>query len=75
MAASIAKSGAVLTSFLFPILLVAWGTGVVLAILVGTSLLGAVITWLFRIETTGKSVEEIDSMYELHPTTTEPAEQ
>ncbi|PAY22769.1 MFS transporter [Dietzia natronolimnaea] len=78
MAASIAKSGAVLTSFLFPILLVAWGTSAVLAILVGTSLLGAVITWLFRIETTGKSVEEIDSMYEPHPTmttTTEPAQQ
>lgn len=74
MAASIAKSGAVLTSFLFPILLVTWGTGAVLAILVGTSLLGALITWLFRIETTGRSVEEIDSMYEEHPEQAEPAQ-
>lgn len=74
MAASIAKSGAVLTSFLFPILLVAWGTSAVLAILVGTSLLGALITWLFRIETTGRSVEEIDSMYEEHPEQAEPAQ-
>ncbi|MDX2357993.1 MFS transporter [Dietzia sp. PP-33] len=67
MAASFAKVGAVLTSFLFPILLVAWGTSTVLAILVGTSLLGAVITWKFRIETTGKSVEDIDSLFGEEP--------
>jgi hypothetical protein len=30
-----------------------------LVILVGTSLLGAVITWLFRIETTGVNLAEI----------------
>jgi MFS transporter, putative metabolite transport protein len=29
------------------------------AVLVGTSLLGAVVTWLFRIDTTGVNLEQI----------------
>jgi MFS family permease len=58
-AAAIGKVGAVATAFLFPILLVDIGTTMLLYILVVTSLLGAVITWLFRIETTGVNLEEI----------------
>src|SRR6185436_4357223 len=44
-AASFAKIGAVMTAFLFPILLKDLGTANLLYILVGTSLLGAVVTW------------------------------
>ena len=58
-AAAVGKIGAVATAFLFPILLVAIGTTSLLYILVGTSLLGAVVTWVFRIETTGVNLEEI----------------
>jgi hypothetical protein len=53
--------GAVATAFLFPILLADIGTRALLFILVGTSLLGAVVTWLFRIETTGVSLKKIGS--------------
>ncbi len=58
-AASFAKIGAIITAFLFPILLKDIGTQVLLFILVGTSLAGALITWLFAIETTGVNLEEI----------------
>jgi MFS transporter, putative metabolite transport protein len=58
-AAAIGKIGAVSTAFLFPILLAGIGTGALLYILVGTSLLGAVVTWAYRIETNGVSLEEI----------------
>ena len=58
-AAAAGKIGAVATAFLFPILLTGIGTTALLYILVGTSLLGAVVTWLFRIETTGVNLEEI----------------
>lgn len=60
-AASFAKIGACATAFLFPILLVSIGTTMLLYLLVGTSLLGAVITVLFRIETSGVNLEEIGS--------------
>jgi nitrate/nitrite transporter NarK len=53
LAASFAKIGAVVTAFLFPILLKDLGTDVLLAGLVVTSLLGAVVTWVYRIETRG----------------------
>jgi MFS family permease len=58
-AAAIGKIGAVTTALLFPILLVGIGTTALLYILVVTSLLGAAITWLFRIETTGVNLEDI----------------
>ena len=58
-AASFAKIGAVSTAFLFPILLKDLGTQILLAILVGTSLGGALLTRVFRIETTGVSLEDI----------------
>lgn len=57
-AASVGKVGAVLTAFLFPILLVHLGTTTLLFILVGTSLLGAVVTFAFRIETAGKNLAD-----------------
>src|SRR5262245_32910622 len=52
-AASFAKIGAVLTAFLFPILLKDIGTDLLLLILVGTSLVGALVTWCYAIETKG----------------------
>jgi MFS transporter, putative metabolite transport protein len=59
-AASFAKIGAVLTAFLFPILLKDIGTHILLLILVGTSLLGALVTHLYAIETKGISLDKID---------------
>ncbi len=58
-AAAFAKIGAVTTAFLFPILLVDIGREALLFILVGTSLLGAIVTYAFRIETTGVNLETI----------------
>ena len=58
-AAAFAKIGAVATAFLFPILLDTIGTRALLYGLVVTSILGAIITWLFRIETTGVNLDEI----------------
>jgi MFS transporter, putative metabolite transport protein len=57
-AASFAKIGACTTAFLFPILLTDIGTAKLLYLLAGTSLLGAAVTWLFRIETAGVNLEE-----------------
>jgi hypothetical protein len=59
-AASFAKIGAVLTAFLFPILLKDIGTDLLLLILVGTSLVGALVTWRYAIETKGINLETID---------------
>jgi MFS transporter, putative metabolite transport protein len=58
-AASFAKIGAVLTAFLFPILLKDIGTLLVLMILVGTSLLGALVTWAYAFETKGVNLEKM----------------
>lgn len=60
-AASFAKIGAVLTAFLFPILLDTIGTHLLLYGLVGTSLLGAWITWRFAIETKGVNLEKLEN--------------
>ena len=60
-AASFGKVGAVLTAFLFPILLKDIGTDLLLLILVGTSLLGAVVTRAYAFETKGISLEKIDA--------------
>ncbi len=59
-AASFAKIGAVMTAYLFPVLLQYIGTGMLLSILVGTSFVGAFVTWRFGIETKGRSLEELD---------------
>jgi nitrate/nitrite transporter NarK len=58
-AAAFAKIGAVATAFLFPILLDVIGTRALLYCLIVTSILGAVVTWLYRIETTGVNLDEI----------------
>ena len=59
-AAAFAKIGAVLTAFFFPILLTGIGTQALLYGLIVTSLLGAAVTWTFRIETTGVSLDTFD---------------
>ena len=58
-AASFAKIGAVLTAFLFPILLKEIGTTMLLGGLVIASLAGALVTWRFGIETKGLNLEKI----------------
>jgi MFS family permease len=60
-AAAFGKVGAVITAFLFPILLEDIGAQPLLYILVGTSLVGAVVTWAFRIETSGVNLEVLGS--------------
>jgi MFS transporter, putative metabolite transport protein len=58
-AAAVAKVGAVATAFLFPILLAGVGTRILLYGLVVTSILGAVVTWMYRIETTGVNLDHV----------------
>jgi putative MFS transporter len=58
-AAAFAKVGAVMTAFLFPVLLASIGTRMLLYILVVTSILGAIVTWMYRIETTGVSLDRM----------------
>jgi putative MFS transporter len=60
-AASFAKLGAVLTAFFFPILLHTIGTATLLYVLVGTSILGAGVTWIFAIETKGLNLESLQA--------------
>jgi MFS transporter, putative metabolite transport protein len=59
-AAAFAKIGAVMTAFLFPVLLDSIGTQALLYGLIITSLLGAAITWFFRIETTGVNLDTLN---------------
>ncbi|MFA0809832.1 MFS transporter [Microbulbifer epialgicus] len=59
LAASISKLGGVTIAFLFPILLDDIGAGILLASIAVTSLIGAMVTWTFRIEMTGKALDEI----------------
>lgn len=60
VAASTAKIGAAATAFLFPVLLADLGTKTILYGLIVTSLVGALITWLFRIETAGVNLDTIE---------------
>ncbi|WP_411868135.1 MFS transporter [Vulcanococcus limneticus] len=59
LAAAAGKVGAVLTAFLFPALLQHFGSGPLLAGLAASSLLGAAVTWWFRIETRGLNLERL----------------
>jgi len=61
-AASFAKIGAVATAFLFPVLLSEIGISTLLYFLVGASILGALVTWRFGIETMGVNLENIGSL-------------
>jgi putative MFS transporter len=58
-AAMIGKVGAVATTYGFPILLVSMGTRTLLYSLAVSSVLGAIVTWMFRIETTGVNLDRI----------------
>jgi MFS family permease len=58
-AAMVAKVGAVGTTFGFPLLLASIGTRSLLWALVISSVLGAVVTWIYRIETTGVNLDRI----------------
>lgn len=58
-AAAFAKSGAVLASFLFPIVLKDFGLTPLLYGLVVITFLGAAITWFFRIQTDNVSLEKL----------------
>lgn len=59
-AAAFAKIGAVATAFLFPILLDAIGTQALLYGLIVVSILGAIVTWMYRIETTGVNLDALE---------------
>jgi MFS family permease len=58
-AAMIGKVGAVATTYGFPILLATIGTRVLLYNLVIASVFGAIVTWIFRIETNGVNLDRI----------------
>lgn len=58
-AAACGKVGAVVTAFFFPGLLNSFGADRLLPLLALTSLIGAWITWLYRIETKGVNLETI----------------
>ena len=47
-----------LTALLVPVVLQRWGAGLLLVGLAITSLLGALVTWLCRIETTGAVLQD-----------------
>ena len=59
LVAATGKIGEVLTAFFFPSLLATWGTERLLPLLALTCLVGALITWIYRIETTGMDMESI----------------
>lgn len=63
-AAACGKVGAVLTAFLFPILLNTLGTVPILIILMLCSVAGSIVTWMFRIDTTGKDLESVHHLYQ-----------
>ncbi len=68
-AAAFAKIGAVMTAFLFPILLATIGTRLLLYALIVAFVLGAAVTWFFRIETTGVNLDRIgEAVTESEPT-------
>ncbi|MBL1210076.1 MFS transporter [Geminocystis sp. GBBB08] len=60
LAGAIAKSGAVLGTFMLPIVKENFGVPMLLYILAFCCLLGAIFTYLLRIETTGKSLETVN---------------
>jgi MFS transporter, putative metabolite transport protein len=59
-----------MTAFLFPVLLDTVGTQVLLYGLIVTSVVGAAVTWFFRIETTGVN---LDTVNKKNPTDGAPA--
>lgn len=66
-AAAFAKAGAVLGAFALPILQKTWGVPTLLLGLAGCCVLAAGVTYSFRIETTGRSLESVSLDEENHP--------
>lgn len=60
LAAAAGKVGAVLTALLVPVLLEHWGRQTLLVVLALSSLAGALVTWVLRIETRGDALERLD---------------
>lgn len=60
LAATIGKIGALISTFLFPILIVKLGITALLFLLVGASILGAILTYCFKFETANKNLENVD---------------
>ena len=58
-AAACGKVGAVITAFFFPAVLNSIGSERLLPLLALVSLLGALVTWLYRVETKGINLETI----------------
>ena len=58
-AASFAKVGAVITAFFFPVVQNQIGTNNLLYCLAFAAMLGALITFIFRIETNGRTLEDV----------------
>lgn len=58
-AAAVAKAGAVLGTFVLPILQKTWGVPLLLMALAGCCLVAAWLTFIFRIETAGQSLETV----------------
>lgn len=61
-AAAFAKAGAVLGTFVLPILQKSWGVPLLLMALAAGCLAAAVITYIFRIETAGQSLETVQRL-------------
>lgn len=57
LAAAAGKLGAVITAFGFPLLLPRLGSGPLLVLLAVSSVLGAAVTWFWRLETRGADLE------------------
>ena len=60
-AAAAGKVGAVLTAVALPLLLSRWGDALVLSLLAVTSLLGAAVTWCWRLEPMGRELDSVAS--------------
>jgi MFS family permease len=76
-AASFAKAGAVLGTFVLPVLAKAWGLPPLLVGLAAICGLAALLTHRFRIETTGQSLEAVQdwerSQVSFQPTLSRPS--
>jgi hypothetical protein len=57
-AAAVAKIGATISVFLLPLIQAHWGLSAVLMLMILVSLLGLGMTWTFRVQGHGKTLEE-----------------
>ena len=64
LAAAAGKVGAVITALLVPVLLEHWGRQTLLVVLALSSLTGALVTWVLRIETRGDLLDQLDQRLE-----------